>query len=186
MTTECSVCLEPYKDAVSIPCGHIFCSACLQSHIGRESLDGVNAKCPMCQKDFTFLTPDLTLVMKPLHKHIHPSIRRIYVDLNTSETDKLKTELAAAKAQVQQLKGLEIRLKEALSEEKQTSLQLKRELEDSIRTEIRREMKRATVTPGSSSSAPPAKRARHSISVDIPKPLLRNPYASFLKRTTHS
>ncbi|KAF8987836.1 hypothetical protein BDZ89DRAFT_1087690 [Hymenopellis radicata] len=67
---------DPYKDPSSIPCGHIFCFPCLQSHIAQTSQDGYDAKCPTCQRDFPFcssLRPpcDVNLVMKPLQKHLH-------------------------------------------------------------------------------------------------------------------
>ncbi|KAF8999198.1 hypothetical protein BDZ89DRAFT_1082878 [Hymenopellis radicata] len=90
MATECGICIEPYKDASSIPCGHVFCLSCLHAHIALTSQDGLNATCPTCRTEFTFSTPDLSLVMKPLHKHLHPSIRRVFVDTNTKELDDLK------------------------------------------------------------------------------------------------
>ncbi|KAF9024664.1 hypothetical protein BDZ89DRAFT_1068932 [Hymenopellis radicata] len=103
MTTKCSVCLESYHDAVSIPCGHIFCSACLHSHIGKTVQDGTTASCPTCRKDFSFVTPDSALIMKPLQKFVYPGIRKVYVDVDRSEINNLEAELEQCRRQIRTL-----------------------------------------------------------------------------------
>ncbi|KAF8995735.1 hypothetical protein BDZ89DRAFT_1149433 [Hymenopellis radicata] len=122
MSTECSICLEPYRDASSIPCGHIFCFPCLQGHIFKTSKDGLNAACRTCKLDFTFVTPDATLVMEPLRKHMHATIRKVFVDINTNEFDDLK---AAYKKQADELKDAEKRVKELEKKLKSAEMKLK-------------------------------------------------------------
>ncbi|KAF8996674.1 hypothetical protein BDZ89DRAFT_1084104 [Hymenopellis radicata] len=108
MATKCALCSTPYKDPSSIPCGHIFCFPCLQSHIAQTSQDGYDAKCPTCQRDFPFcssLRPpcDVNLVMKPLQKHLHSGIRRVHIDIDTKEKDTLALDLAEARTALAEL-----------------------------------------------------------------------------------
>ncbi|KAF9005855.1 hypothetical protein BDZ89DRAFT_1079835 [Hymenopellis radicata] len=121
MSTECSICLEPYRDASSIPCGHIFCFPCLQGYIFKTSKDGLSATCPTCKLDFTFVTPDARLVMEPLRKHMHATIRKVFVDINTNEFDDIK---AAYKKQADELKDAEKRVKELEKKLKNTETKL--------------------------------------------------------------
>ncbi|KAI2647277.1 E3 ubiquitin/ISG15 ligase TRIM25 [Labeo rohita] len=51
---KCSVCLDVFKDPVTIPCGHKFCKSCL-NQCWENSHD---CKCPFCKKTFS-KRPDL-------------------------------------------------------------------------------------------------------------------------------
>uniref|UniRef100_A0A8D0DFS1 Zinc finger protein RFP-like n=1 Tax=Salvator merianae TaxID=96440 RepID=A0A8D0DFS1_SALMN len=42
---SCSLCLEYFKDPVSIPCGHNFCQACINQCWGERK---INVSCPQC------------------------------------------------------------------------------------------------------------------------------------------
>lgn len=45
----CDVCLEVFREPVSLPCGHSFCRACVERHWG----DSVQRHCPTCRETFS-------------------------------------------------------------------------------------------------------------------------------------
>ncbi|XP_072501841.1 E3 ubiquitin-protein ligase TRIM65 [Notamacropus eugenii] len=44
----CAICLELYREAVTLPCGHNFCRACIEDYWRRQEVD-----CPQCRTPFT-------------------------------------------------------------------------------------------------------------------------------------
>ncbi|GCC31539.1 hypothetical protein chiPu_0009998 [Chiloscyllium punctatum] len=48
----CGICLEMFKDPVTIPCGHSFCLKCIQSYWDQD-MNGGGHCCPQCQEGFT-------------------------------------------------------------------------------------------------------------------------------------
>uniref|UniRef100_A0AAQ5Z6T9 Uncharacterized protein n=1 Tax=Amphiprion ocellaris TaxID=80972 RepID=A0AAQ5Z6T9_AMPOC len=52
----CSICLEPYTDPVSIPCGHNFCKLCIGSYWDTSEL----SCCPLCKEKF-YKRPELRI-----------------------------------------------------------------------------------------------------------------------------
>lgn len=46
---SCSICLEPFKDPVTTPCGHNFCGACLDE---TWAVQGAPYLCPQCRTGF--------------------------------------------------------------------------------------------------------------------------------------
>ncbi|KAM4564387.1 tripartite motif-containing protein 16-like [Fundulus diaphanus] len=54
---SCSICLDPLKDAVTIPCGHRYCMNCIRGFWGREDQTRTHS-CPQCKKTF-IPRPDL-------------------------------------------------------------------------------------------------------------------------------
>uniref|UniRef100_A0A8D2ZDT8 E3 ubiquitin/ISG15 ligase TRIM25-like n=1 Tax=Scophthalmus maximus TaxID=52904 RepID=A0A8D2ZDT8_SCOMX len=50
-TFICSVCLETLKDPATLPCGHSYCLACIQSHWDKGDSKG-QYSCPQCRQVF--------------------------------------------------------------------------------------------------------------------------------------
>ena len=45
---SCSICLELFRDPVTIPCGHSFCMSCLTDYWDRQTV----CSCPQCRAAF--------------------------------------------------------------------------------------------------------------------------------------
>uniref|UniRef100_A0A672FCZ4 E3 ubiquitin/ISG15 ligase TRIM25-like n=1 Tax=Salarias fasciatus TaxID=181472 RepID=A0A672FCZ4_SALFA len=54
---SCSICLDPLKDPVTVPCGHSYCSNCIKRHWDEEQNKGLYS-CPLCG-DKSWRRPDL-------------------------------------------------------------------------------------------------------------------------------
>nr|XP_020446980.1 E3 ubiquitin/ISG15 ligase TRIM25-like isoform X2 [Monopterus albus] len=48
---NCSICLDVLKDPVTIPCGHSYCSNCIQNYWDQDDYLGIFA-CPQCRQNF--------------------------------------------------------------------------------------------------------------------------------------
>lgn len=48
---NCSICLDVLKNPVTIPCGHSYCSVCIQNYWGQDDYLGVFV-CPQCRQSF--------------------------------------------------------------------------------------------------------------------------------------
>ncbi|RDB15372.1 Tripartite motif-containing protein 26 [Hypsizygus marmoreus] len=101
MSGECSICLTAFKDPVSIPCGHVYCTKCLADHVNAPGNNDLRSTCPTCRRPFNTVTPDLTYLHKKYHEYVVPSVRRIYFD-NPAQVD-VKMKLAVAEAKIKKL-----------------------------------------------------------------------------------
>ncbi|XP_036001898.1 E3 ubiquitin-protein ligase TRIM39 [Fundulus heteroclitus] len=66
----CSICLEIFKDPVTTPCGHSFCSRCLELSISPYR---VNDMCPLCKKHLS-RAPDVNIVLRDISQEMKNSI----------------------------------------------------------------------------------------------------------------
>ncbi|CAG12264.1 unnamed protein product, partial [Tetraodon nigroviridis] len=48
---NCSICLDVLKNPVTIPCGHSYCSACIENYWDQDSYPALFA-CPQCRQHF--------------------------------------------------------------------------------------------------------------------------------------
>jgi hypothetical protein len=55
---SCTICLGPFINAVTLPCGHSFCRACIRewvesvaTRVVTRSAAGVVVGCPLCRRD---------------------------------------------------------------------------------------------------------------------------------------
>ncbi|KAM6949289.1 nuclear factor 7, brain-like [Aplochiton taeniatus] len=51
---QCSICLDVFKDPVTIPCGHTYCRSCIKTHWDGKDV----TRCPLCQETFN-MRPEL-------------------------------------------------------------------------------------------------------------------------------
>ncbi|KAJ7781940.1 hypothetical protein DFH07DRAFT_1017792 [Mycena maculata] len=79
---SCGICLSRFNEPVCVPCGHVYCTDCLATHVAATSPDGFAAACPACREPFHTVRPELTCLPKPFHKFALPSLRRVYIDLD--------------------------------------------------------------------------------------------------------
>ncbi|KAK7171667.1 hypothetical protein R3I93_004082 [Phoxinus phoxinus] len=75
---QCSICLDPFTDPVSTPCGHNFCKSCLNQCWGNSQ----TYNCPLCKETFR-RRPDLK---------INTALREVVL-LFKEKSDQSKTEV---------------------------------------------------------------------------------------------
>ncbi|KAK0438017.1 hypothetical protein EV421DRAFT_1825914 [Armillaria borealis] len=126
MVQPCAICLSPYDNPVSTPCGHIFCTECISDHILASS-DGFRSPCPTCRTKFHISVPELRYLPRQYHQFILPSLRRVFLDSSPNpQVEKLKAELKDAKSRISSQKR---RLKEQSKEHSLAMSKLKKQLD---------------------------------------------------------
>ena len=45
---RCPICSDPYQTAVSLVCGHTFCSKCIRGHFSGGASSEMRKRCPSC------------------------------------------------------------------------------------------------------------------------------------------
>ncbi|PBK69169.1 hypothetical protein ARMSODRAFT_1019158 [Armillaria solidipes] len=105
MSDQCTICICDYTEPVSIPCGHVYCMQCLSDYISSSSPDGLTAACPTCRAEFSIVVPELHSLSKQFHRYTTPSIRRVFIEPNPSESyEELKQKFEASEARNAALK----------------------------------------------------------------------------------
>ena len=86
---DCPVCLDIINEPVSLPCGHNFCSDCLQ-----EMTSYCKGKCPVCRRDFLSKTYKVNNLIKYFIQYEHcPSMLK-YPGPSEMKKDLRKKKLA--------------------------------------------------------------------------------------------
>jgi hypothetical protein len=64
-TYECSICYNTYNENINlpkiIPCGHTFCSSCIEQNSKHERGNKINFNCFKCRKEKIFKNNDLRI-----------------------------------------------------------------------------------------------------------------------------
>ncbi|KAF7323592.1 RING-type domain-containing protein [Mycena kentingensis (nom. inval.)] len=100
---NCSICLEPFTQPVSLPCGHVFCKPCIrravesepQASSSKQPCGGLQRSCPACRTPFSIITIDPALIPPHMRPHVQPSIRPLYLDASASAPSYASTSPAA-------------------------------------------------------------------------------------------
>ena len=73
----CPVCMGDPKDPLALPCGHIYCLACIRQWLGPGQM-----YCPLCMQDVPDdfrLQPSEEIQYESIHSHISPHLTFIDV-----------------------------------------------------------------------------------------------------------
>lgn len=75
---DCSICLQQYKNAATLPCDHTFCFECI------SCWSNTSRKCPLCRTDFGRIkTKDKCIFLKKLIQN--PNVDSVYNDFYLPE-----------------------------------------------------------------------------------------------------
>ncbi|KAF6753516.1 hypothetical protein DFP72DRAFT_408168 [Ephemerocybe angulata] len=84
--SSCTICLEGFKQPVSLPCGHIFCTRCIFKTVQAVSPPRNVHLCPGCRAPYNIVPLNPLVIPPHLRPFITPAIRRVYVDSPDSTT----------------------------------------------------------------------------------------------------
>ncbi|KAF7318356.1 RING-type domain-containing protein [Mycena chlorophos] len=90
----CSICIEPFTQPVSLPCGHVFCRLCIRKTVESGSSASASGSgprllehlCPSCRTPYSIITIDPELVPPHMRPHVRPSIRPLFLDSSSPAT----------------------------------------------------------------------------------------------------
>jgi len=84
--STCAICLDALKVPMSLPCGHVYCHACISDTIKvvASSTSSLAICCPTCREPVSTVTPNPLFVPSHLRPYILPPFRRIYLNVPAS------------------------------------------------------------------------------------------------------
>ncbi|KAF5379312.1 hypothetical protein D9757_007663 [Collybiopsis confluens] len=87
MMPTCSICIDSLKEPVALPCGHVFCSECISRAVNTIIPTCIVQPCPTCRSLYSIAHVDPELIPTSMRSHVSPSIRRLYLDESTPDTN---------------------------------------------------------------------------------------------------
>jgi len=85
--TECSICLETFKEPKALPCIHTFCLECLDTYC-EDKEQGEEGTCPLCRKVFLIPPGGVKNLSNNVFIHQLLEINKSTVDAESQESDK--------------------------------------------------------------------------------------------------
>ncbi|EAU90401.1 hypothetical protein CC1G_00785 [Coprinopsis cinerea okayama7 len=161
MTGQCSICLNPYRDPISIPCGHIYCLGCLNAYANAPAHEGLKASCPTCRQEFYFVTPDVRILPSKFHPFIMNHMRRVYITPSegqqelVQQNEQLRAQVDNLKSQEEELLARNDRLKrqrDSCKRKERENAQERQQLEREL-AQVRRELEDARLVYTQASNA---------------------------------
>ncbi|KAE9397773.1 hypothetical protein BT96DRAFT_61251 [Gymnopus androsaceus JB14] len=76
----CNICIDTLKEPVSLPCGHVFCAACIVRAVNTIKPPTTIQPCPTCRTMYSIVHVDPSMVPHSIRPHVVPSIRRLYLE----------------------------------------------------------------------------------------------------------
>ncbi|KAF8972748.1 hypothetical protein BDZ97DRAFT_1649581 [Flammula alnicola] len=83
----CRICIDDMKKPISLPCGHMFCSDCIVKTVQAVKPYRHLHPCPICRSVYNIAPINLNVVPPNLRPFITPSIRRVYLDIQSNKED---------------------------------------------------------------------------------------------------
>jgi len=79
--STCAICIDTLKSPVALPCGHVYCNACISEAINATaSPSSPITCCPTCREPVSTVTPNPLLIPPHLRPYILPPFRRLYLN----------------------------------------------------------------------------------------------------------
>ncbi|KAK0202510.1 hypothetical protein DFS33DRAFT_906460 [Desarmillaria ectypa] len=107
MGLQCVICLCDFTNPVCIPCGHVFCSECLNKVItgkGDSAGDGFKATYPFCREKFPIAIPNLRYLPEKLHPFVVDPLRKVFITSDNTEKLELISHIENLEKETRELK----------------------------------------------------------------------------------
>ncbi|KAA1470167.1 hypothetical protein DENSPDRAFT_675280 [Dentipellis sp. KUC8613] len=76
---NCPICLDTLTSPIALPCGHVFCHACLVQTLRCTT----RPSCPTCRRHLPVVAADPHLIPTHLQPFFQPPLRRVYLDAHS-------------------------------------------------------------------------------------------------------